>query len=198
MQDLVVQRGTHDPGHRAGDRVRALRRVRRPERQQGLEQGRPALATRRLGGAHPDDRAGCSRSSAQRLTGDGALIVTSTLTRDQIKNREDALSKLALIVRAALIRPKRRRRPSVARRQATPGRRQAPSRPRSSATGAVTNSTLARDEGLDRVGVLRARWSACSAVTSTGGGPYVAVTDIAHEYNVATREHLVACHEIPD
>ncbi len=44
-----------------------------------------------------------------KLSGDGALIVTSTLTRDQAKNREDALSKLALIVRAALIRPKHRR-----------------------------------------------------------------------------------------
>ncbi|HEY1554109.1 MAG TPA: alternative ribosome rescue aminoacyl-tRNA hydrolase ArfB [Kofleriaceae bacterium] len=44
-----------------------------------------------------------------RLTGDGTLIVTSTATRDQGKNREDAASKLALIVRAALERPKQRR-----------------------------------------------------------------------------------------
>ena len=44
-----------------------------------------------------------------KLTSEGALIVTSTLTRDQAKNREDALGKLALIVRAALIRPKHRR-----------------------------------------------------------------------------------------
>lgn len=46
---------------------------------------------------------------ANRLTGDGTLIVTSTATRDQIKNREDAASKLALIVRSALERPKARR-----------------------------------------------------------------------------------------
>lgn len=58
---------------------------------------------------HPDDRAWLLEKLAPKLSGDGALIVTSTLTRDQIKNREDALSKLALIVRAALIRPKKRR-----------------------------------------------------------------------------------------
>jgi ribosome-associated protein len=44
-----------------------------------------------------------------RLTLDGELIVTSTLTRDQIQNRADAASKLALIIRAALERPKARR-----------------------------------------------------------------------------------------
>ena len=58
---------------------------------------------------HPNDRAWLLEKLASRLTGDGALIVTSTLTRDQIKNREDALSKLTLIVRSALIRPKHRR-----------------------------------------------------------------------------------------
>ncbi len=50
-----------------------------------------------------------------KLSGDGALIVTSTLTRDQIKNREDALSKLALIVRTALVRPKSRRATKVSK-----------------------------------------------------------------------------------
>jgi len=58
---------------------------------------------------HPNDRAWLLEKLASRLSGDGALIVTSTLTRDQVKNREDALSKLALIVRSALIRPKHRR-----------------------------------------------------------------------------------------
>jgi ribosome-associated protein len=43
-----------------------------------------------------------------KLTTEGALIVTSTKTRDQIKNRDDAMSKLALIVRSALERPKKR------------------------------------------------------------------------------------------
>jgi ribosome-associated protein len=44
-----------------------------------------------------------------RLTQDGTLIVVSQLTRDQIKNRDDAESKLKLIVRTALERPKTRR-----------------------------------------------------------------------------------------
>jgi ribosome-associated protein len=56
-----------------------------------------------------DDRAWLLSRLASRLTNDGELIVTSTLTRDQIKNRDDAMSKMALIVRAALDRPKNRR-----------------------------------------------------------------------------------------
>jgi len=56
-----------------------------------------------------DDRALLLEKLRNRLTTDGTLIVTSTLTRDQIKNREDATSKLALIVRAALDRPKPRK-----------------------------------------------------------------------------------------
>jgi ribosome-associated protein len=44
-----------------------------------------------------------------KLTTDGELIVTSTKTRDQIKNREDAFDKLTLIVRAALHRDKPRK-----------------------------------------------------------------------------------------
>ncbi len=43
-----------------------------------------------------DDRAWLLERLAKRLTNDGTLIVTSTLTRDQIQNRDDALSKLAL------------------------------------------------------------------------------------------------------
>ncbi|HEU0033575.1 MAG TPA: alternative ribosome rescue aminoacyl-tRNA hydrolase ArfB [Kofleriaceae bacterium] len=56
-----------------------------------------------------DDRALLLQRLASRLTTDGVLIVTSTLTRDQIKNREDALSKLTLIVRTALERQKPRK-----------------------------------------------------------------------------------------
>ncbi len=56
-----------------------------------------------------DDRAWLCQQLASRLTTDGTLIVTSTLTRDQLQNREDALSKLALIVRSALHRPKPRK-----------------------------------------------------------------------------------------
>lgn len=56
-----------------------------------------------------DDRALLLEKLSNRLTTEGELIVTSTLTRDQVKNRDDAASKLALIVRAALFRPKARR-----------------------------------------------------------------------------------------
>lgn len=63
-----------------------------------------------------DDRAWLLGRLASRLTGDGTLIVTSTATRDQIANREDAADKLVLIVRTALDRPTPRRatRPSRA------------------------------------------------------------------------------------
>lgn len=56
-----------------------------------------------------DDRAWLIERLRSRLTGDGTLIVTSTATRDQAKNRDDAAGKLALIVRTALARPKPRR-----------------------------------------------------------------------------------------
>jgi ribosome-associated protein len=56
-----------------------------------------------------DERAWLVERLASRLTGDGTLIVTSSATRDQLKNRDDATSKLTLIVRAALDRPVPRR-----------------------------------------------------------------------------------------
>ncbi len=55
------------------------------------------------------DRAWVLQKLRSRLTTDGTLIVTSTATRDQIANRADAMSKLALIVAAALDRPKPRK-----------------------------------------------------------------------------------------
>ena len=56
-----------------------------------------------------DDRAWLLGRLSNRLTGDGTLIVTSTATRDQIANREDAMAKLVAIVAAALDRPKFRK-----------------------------------------------------------------------------------------
>jgi ribosome-associated protein len=56
-----------------------------------------------------DERTWLLERLKSRLTSDGTLIVTSTATRDQLKNRDDATSKLALIVRAALDRPKPRK-----------------------------------------------------------------------------------------
>jgi len=76
-----------------------------------------------------EDRAWVLQKLRSRLTGDGTLIVTSTATRDQIVNRADAMSKLALIVAAALDRPKPRKptRPSkgAKRRRLADKRRQA-------------------------------------------------------------------------
>ncbi len=56
-----------------------------------------------------DDRTWILQKLRNRLTSDGTLIVTSTRTRDQIKNRGDAVAKLILIVAAALDRPKPRK-----------------------------------------------------------------------------------------
>ncbi|HSN30282.1 MAG TPA: alternative ribosome rescue aminoacyl-tRNA hydrolase ArfB [Kofleriaceae bacterium] len=55
------------------------------------------------------DRALLLERLASKLTTEGELIVTSQATRDQAKNRDDAHSKLALIVRTALHRDKPRR-----------------------------------------------------------------------------------------
>lgn len=64
-----------------------------------------------------DARALVLENLANKLTTEGALIVTSQRTRDQIKNREDALDKLALIVKAALFRQKPRKATRVSKRQ---------------------------------------------------------------------------------
>jgi ribosome-associated protein len=56
-----------------------------------------------------DQRAWLVERLGSRLTSDGTLIVTSTATRDQLKNRDDATEKLARIVRTALDRPTPRR-----------------------------------------------------------------------------------------
>jgi len=45
-----------------------------------------------------------------RLDGEGRLLVMSQETRDQARNREDCAAKIADLLRAALVRPKVRRR----------------------------------------------------------------------------------------
>jgi ribosome-associated protein len=62
-----------------------------------------------------DERAWLLARLQSRLTSDGTLIVTSTATRDQLKNRDDATTKLTLIVRAALDRPKPRKPTKISR-----------------------------------------------------------------------------------
>jgi ribosome-associated protein len=56
---------------------------------------------------------------ASRLTKDGEIVLSSEATRYRERNREDALSRLAALVREALRRPKRRRptRPTKASRE---------------------------------------------------------------------------------
>jgi ribosome-associated protein len=71
-----------------------------------------------------DDRTWLLHRLQSRLTGAGELIVTSAKTRDQTKNREDALLKLAAIVREAMERP-RARKPTRATRASRERRLQA-------------------------------------------------------------------------
>jgi ribosome-associated protein len=61
------------------------------------------------------DRTWLLRRLASRLTAEGELLITSTRTRDQSRNRDDAREKMAEVVRRALQRPKRRKktRPSA-------------------------------------------------------------------------------------
>jgi ribosome-associated protein len=54
------------------------------------------------------DRAWLLERLGRRLTAAGDLVVTSSRTRDQSRNRADARARLAELVRAALVRPRRR------------------------------------------------------------------------------------------
>ena len=77
----------------------------------------------------PDEVKGRFRERfPSRLTNDGELVLASELTRDQGRNREDCLEKLAAMLRAAAVRPKVRRptKPSKAskRRRVEEKRRQ--------------------------------------------------------------------------
>jgi ribosome-associated protein len=64
------------------------------------------LSTSALGEA---DRQRLLQRLRTKLTAGGDIVVTSNRTRDQIRNRFDALEKLAKLVRSALERPKFRR-----------------------------------------------------------------------------------------
>lgn len=48
-------------------------------------------------------------NNGSKLDAEGRLCVTSSATRDQLKNLEDARDKLAAIIRVALIEPKKRK-----------------------------------------------------------------------------------------
>lgn len=62
-----------------------------------------------------EERERLLRRLAGRLTAQGDLIVTSSRTRDQGRNREDARRKLAALIQAALARPKPRKRSAPSR-----------------------------------------------------------------------------------
>lgn len=53
-------------------------------------------------------KARLKRLAGRRWTQDGAVLITSTRTRSQAMNREDAQAKLVDLIRAAVERPKRR------------------------------------------------------------------------------------------
>jgi ribosome-associated protein len=58
----------------------------------------------------PDDvKARFRDKFPSRLTTEGEVLITSELTRDQGRNREDCLVKLAEMLRTAAVRPKVRR-----------------------------------------------------------------------------------------
>jgi ribosome-associated protein len=63
------------------------------------------VRSRALGEA---DRAWLLERLADRITSSGDLVVRSSLTRDQARNRADARERLAELVRAALVRPRKR------------------------------------------------------------------------------------------
>ena len=68
----------------------------------------------------PDDaRARLSRLVQNRLDAEGRLVVISQVTRNQARNLEDARARVADLIRAALVVPRRRvkTRPSVGAKQ---------------------------------------------------------------------------------
>ena len=63
-----------------------------------------------------DERSRLIERLSPRLTEDGDLIVTSSRTRDQSRNREDARTKLAVLIRQAI-------EPEKVRRKTRPSRK---------------------------------------------------------------------------
>lgn len=57
----------------------------------------------------PDVLGRLARLAGKRMTADGVLVITARRHRSQQKNREDAIGRLASLVRQAAIVPKKRR-----------------------------------------------------------------------------------------
>ncbi len=64
----------------------------------------------KLTGLEPGEAFRIREFLKSRLDADGRLLVMCQETRDQIRNREDCAEKVAELLRAALFRPKQRRR----------------------------------------------------------------------------------------
>src|SRR5207244_1464606 len=64
----------------------------------------------RILGLEADDLPRVREFLKSRLDAEGRLLVMSQETRDQARNREDCALKAAALIRAALVRPKPRRR----------------------------------------------------------------------------------------
>jgi ribosome-associated protein len=73
-----------------------------------------------IAGLDADARGRLDTLARNRLDADGRLLVTSQMTRNQARNLEDARTKVASLVRAALAppRPRKRSRPPASARAA--------------------------------------------------------------------------------
>lgn len=56
-----------------------------------------------------------AKAGASRLDAEGRVVIVSQVTRDQKRNLEDAREKLAQLVRAAMVVPKKRRKTKPSR-----------------------------------------------------------------------------------
>lgn len=57
----------------------------------------------------PEDRTWLLRKLASRLSTDGSLRIVVSDTRSQLRNRDIAMERMAEVVRAALVRPRKRK-----------------------------------------------------------------------------------------
>ena len=98
-----------DPRRRGLAVVRPLRWPRRAAREPHGEQGPAPLEPRASAALSDADRAWLLARLSSRLTTEGDLLVASERHREQGRNVEDALLRLATILRTALRRPRPRK-----------------------------------------------------------------------------------------
>ena len=65
--------------------------------------------TRRCAWLSDESRGRLARIAGSRMTADGVIVITARRFRTQQRNRQDAMERIAVILRAALVKPKRRR-----------------------------------------------------------------------------------------